>query len=273
MSELTVYKSNAPVATAPEVKAHVDLVQQVMAAVMKADTHYGTIPGTGKPTLYKAGSEVLLTTFRIAVEPEVEDLSDGDHIRFRVRCIGKHQTSGIVVGVGVGEASTAEEKYCWRDAVCPEEFQETPEHRRRVKWQKSRDGRAWKREQVRTNTADLANTVLKMAKKRAQIDLCLTATAASDIFAQDLEDMPPEVRGNAAADESRPAAPAPARKAASNAGAVATDKQVALIRRRLDDAAYIDAEGLCKALGVGAITEIPRTRVDEALNLIAEADK
>ena len=34
------------------------------------------------------------------------------------------------------------------------------------------------------------NTVLKMAKKRAHVDAVLTATAASDIFTQDVEDMP-----------------------------------------------------------------------------------
>jgi hypothetical protein len=49
----------------------------------------------------------------------------------------------------------------------------------------------------RVENADLAdtyNTVLKMAKKRALVDATLTATAASDIFNQDLEDYtPPEV--------------------------------------------------------------------------------
>jgi hypothetical protein len=36
--------------------------------------------------------------------------------------------------------------------------------------------------------ADQYNTVLKMAKKRAHVDATLTATAASDIFTQDVED-------------------------------------------------------------------------------------
>jgi hypothetical protein len=49
----------------------------------------------------------------------------------------------------------------------------------------------------RMENADLAdtyNTVLKMAKKRTLVDATLTATAASDIFNQDLEDYtPPEV--------------------------------------------------------------------------------
>ena len=40
------------------------------------------------------------------------------------------------------------------------------------------------------NPADYYNTVLKMAKKRAHVDAVLTATAASDIFTQDIEDMP-----------------------------------------------------------------------------------
>jgi len=45
-----------------------------------------------------------------------------------------------------------------------------------------------------TDLADTYNTVLKMAKKRALVDATLTATAASDIFTQDLEDYtPPEV--------------------------------------------------------------------------------
>lgn len=39
------------------------------------------------------------------------------------------------------------------------------------------------------NPADYYNTCLKMAKKRALVDAILTATAASDIFTQDVEDM------------------------------------------------------------------------------------
>ena len=39
------------------------------------------------------------------------------------------------------------------------------------------------------NPADYYNTALKMAKKRAHVDAILTATAASDCFTQDVEDM------------------------------------------------------------------------------------
>ncbi len=45
-----------------------------------------------------------------------------------------------------------------------------------------------RRKSQNDNPADEYNTVLKMAKKRAHIDAMLTATAASDIFTQDLDE-------------------------------------------------------------------------------------
>ncbi len=186
-NEVMVYESNKALA-ASEIKAQKNLIQEVMKAVMKPDVHYGIIPGTKKNTLYKPGSEAILSTFRIAVEPSVEDLSTHDCYRYRVTARGV-LPSGEIVGAGVGEASTDEEKYKWRAAVSDAEFQATPEDRRRIKYQK-----AYTTNQVRTNPADLANTVLKMAKKRAQIDLTLTATGASDVFDQDLEDMDETLR-------------------------------------------------------------------------------
>lgn len=180
--------------SATEVRIHVNLIQEVMQAVMKKDTHFGVIPGCKQPSLYKAGSEVLLTTFRIAVIPEVKDLSRDDEIRYQVTAHGVHQGSGIEVGAGIGECSSNEDKYKWRKMVCQEEFDATPEHRRRTKWAKGYGGSTYTTQQVRTDPADMANTILKMAKKRAQIDLTLTALGASDIFTQDIEDLPDEYR-------------------------------------------------------------------------------
>lgn len=177
-----------------EIRQRVNLVQEVMRGIMKKETHYGTIPGTPKPTLYKPGAEVLCVTFRVAQEYKIEDLSTGDIARFRVTCIGRHQTTGIVLGEGLGECSSGEEKYKWRGAVCTEEFDQTPENMRRLKFYK--DG--GKKTQVRTEPADLANTILKMACKRAMVAMTLNVTAASDIFTQDIEDLPEELRDHEA---------------------------------------------------------------------------
>ena len=180
--------------TAAEIRAQANLIQEVMKAVMKDGTHFGKVPGCGdKPTLLKAGAEKILSTFHISAEPEIEDLSTFDEVKFRILTKGIHRESGCSVGIGVGQCSSSEEKYKWRAAICDEEFNETVEDRRRLKWKKGYGSEPNKQiKQVRTEIADVTNTVLKMAKKRSLVDMCLTATAASDIFTQDIEDMPRE---------------------------------------------------------------------------------
>lgn len=213
-SEMAVMERGGAIASAAEIRAQVNLIQEVMQAVMKDGTHFGTIPGTQKPTLYKAGSEKILSTFRIAIEPVVEDLSTADEARFRVQARATSQATGVFLGSGIGEASSSEEKYKWRSAVCDQEWDETPEDRRRNVWKRGSGNRPnYQIKQVRTNHADVANTIMKMAKKRAQIDATLTVTAASDVFAQDIEDLPEELR-EAASEEAKPAMQAPQRKSA-----------------------------------------------------------
>lgn len=170
--------------SASEVVQHAMVVQEVMRAVMKKGVHFGVIPGTDKPTLYQPGADVLCMTFRIAAQFEVEDLSAADAIRYRVTCRGVHQPTGVVLGSGIGEGSTGEEKYKWRRSVNDKEFESTPQHMRRVKY-----GKSYETKQIRTEPADVANTVLKMAAKRAKIAMVLNVTAASDMFGQDLEDL------------------------------------------------------------------------------------
>jgi hypothetical protein len=74
---------------------------------------------------------------------------------------------------------------------------------RLAKW----NGKVEQKQQVRTNPADVANTILKMAKKRGLVDAILTVTAASDIFTQDIEDLPDEVREEVAAEARAKARP------------------------------------------------------------------
>jgi hypothetical protein len=212
-NNITIMPQQGRSLTAANVREHVNLIQEVMQAVMKKDTHFGVIPGCKQPSLWKAGSEVLLTTFRIAVSLQVEDLSTPDCIRYRVHAIGTHQASGVIVGEGIGECSSDEGKYKWRRCYIKQEFDSTPETRRRIKYAQSQNKTVYENMEVRVDPADVANTVLKMAKKRAQIDLTLTATAASDIFTQDLEDIPEELRDTGEHEhrhDARTASPQPA---------------------------------------------------------------
>lgn len=268
--------------TAVEIKAQVETIQQVMAAVMKKDVHYGVIPGTPKPTLYKPGSEKILATFHIAAYPkEVDDLSTNDEIRYRVRVHGvtNGQYGEILVGVGIGECSSNEEKYKWRKPVCDEEFNETPEDRRRTVWKKY-DGKPYQQKQVRTNPSDVANTILKMAKKRAQIDMTLTATAASDVFDQDLEEMTDELRESVSGDKNKNGKPpikAPQR--ASEKGKVPSPNDETKISENQGKRFYAIATGAKKSkedieafltaqIGSAHTRDIPKSKYDTLCELV-----
>ena len=187
-----------------DIISHVAMVQEVMRAVMKENVHFGVIPGTDKPTLYKQGAEVLCMAFRVADQYQVEDLSTADTVRYRVTCTGVHQMNGVTLGSGMGEASSSEEKYKWRKAY-DDEFDATPENLKRIKKGK------YTTKQVRTEPADLANTILKMANKRAKIAMTINVTACGDMFGQDLEDMDEALRDHLTRREGAGAEPSAAK--------------------------------------------------------------
>ena len=260
-------------------------VQALVKSLMVEGVHFMTIPGTDGKSLTKQGTEMLLSAFHISVEPMIEDKSDSDAVRFTVKITGTHMGSGIVVGVGVGRCSSNEEKYKWRKAVCREEWDATPEARRRVAWKSGQKG-AYSINQVRTNPEDVANTILKMAKKRAQADLCLTALAASDAFRT--QPRPPndqptasQVREAARARPEPSAAvsetnapspetkrPEPATKAAAaETPRPATAAQLGLLRKKLDESG-IPENAFLAQFELGRLDEVPFTQVDQALSWI-----
>lgn len=182
-NEIAVYSGAL---TARDLRARVNLIQEVMKSVMQDGVHFGIIPGCPKPSLYKAGAEKLAATFQISVESTVEDLSSLDEKRYRVTCAA-YSSNGSKIGSAVGECSSSEEKYKWRRPVCDQEFEEVDIDRKREKWTKN-----GKIKQIRTEPSDQANTILQMADKRAYVAIVRKVTAASDIFTQDIEDMPEE---------------------------------------------------------------------------------
>lgn len=207
MSSEAIIQELSPVPYVPEsqwlskeaIVARINKIHEVAKSVMKKDVHYGTVPGAKKQSLWKPGAELLLSTFRIARKVLVTDLSTDDEVRYRVECQGTDCFSGVYLGSGIGECSSNEEKYKWRRAVCHEEFNATPEDRRRLKWKTGKEN--YTEKQVRMNPCDLVNTIVKMATKRAMIDLALVVTAASDIFTQDIEDLPEEFASAAVSGE------------------------------------------------------------------------
>lgn len=173
-NELTPINNNGAVDQAIADKRQ---LADLMSRVLKKDEHYGIIPGTHKPTLYKAGAEIIARTFGIHATMEVTktNLKNG-HREYEVICRMYKNSDGMPIGEGVGMCSTMEKKYRWRTV---KKFD--PKTKKQVE------------EQIENpNLEDLYNTILKMAKKRAYVDAVISSTAASDFVTQDLEDYEPE---------------------------------------------------------------------------------
>jgi hypothetical protein len=186
-----------------------------MATVMTDGEHYGVIPGptANKKSLLKSGAEKLCFTFGLSNRLTIQsDNLPGGHREYRITC-DLYDRAGNLRGQGVGSASTMESKHRYRGAAgkaCPKcgsmscrpgkkEYgggyycdQKSggcgANFKGNTTEAKSLDAIPSIR-QENQDPADQYNTVLKMAKKRALVDAVLTATAASDIFAQDIEDL------------------------------------------------------------------------------------
>lgn len=131
-------------------------LQAFVHAVMVKGEDYGIIPGTQKPSLLKPGAEKLCEMYGLTPTFEVidaqKDWEDG-FVYYEVKCSLIAKRSGLVAAEGVGSCNNRESRYKHRDVYT------------------------------------LANTILKMAKKRAHVDAALSATRSSGLFTQDVEDM------------------------------------------------------------------------------------
>lgn len=190
-------------------------IQQCMEKVMKQDQHYGVIPGTNtKPTLLKPGAEKLCLLFRLDPEYDViNTVETPERISYMVRCTVFHIPTGSRVASGLGSCNSREEKYlraapkkcpqCQKETIFRskarnKQEEENPDKLGWYCWAKkggcgknfpAGDESVEKQDTGLKDPADLANTILKMACKRALIAAVLNGTAASDFFTQDLEDL------------------------------------------------------------------------------------
>jgi hypothetical protein len=214
-----------------------EAVREFISKIMKDDEDYGLIPGAKKPSLWKPGAEKLTAFFGLAprfdVEQRIEQWDAPEpffHYEIKCRLIRDDE----VRGEGLGSCNSRETKYRWRqgERLCPacgkpciikgkDDFGGG--------WlcfakkggcgAKYKDGDPSIEDQQtgripNPDVADLVNTILKMAKKRAHIDAVLNTTGASQFFTQDAEDLPEESGGWGG---ERGRAPAPPQKKAPQA--------------------------------------------------------
>lgn len=214
--ELGLVKSHGAVILADQLATVTEqraLLVKFVHENLREGVDYGTIPGTPKPCLYKPGAEKLTDLYRCTAEPEVEkDTEDWEkgffYYRYKVRIISRE--TSVCLGVGIGSCNSRETKYRWRDAKikCPECGSETLfRSKDKPEWfcwaKKGGCGKTYPANDPRVvdqprgrvenpDIADLVNTIQKMATKRAHVAAALQLAGCSDLFTQDLEDMPLE---------------------------------------------------------------------------------
>lgn len=200
--------------TIDELHENLEFIRQVMAREMSEGQDYGKVPGCGeKPGLFQPGAQKLLMTFQLTDHVKKEEVRDipgkvAGHREYAFTVSVKSQTGREWDGVGT--CSTMEAKYRFRGGQrkCPKCGKETIIKGKAeygggwlcfqkkggcgAKWP---DGateiEAQSVEKVEhDNPADYWNTVRKMAFKRALVHAAINATNTSELWSQDLEDLP-----------------------------------------------------------------------------------
>lgn len=190
------------IATFEELSAQTQKLNEFYKGLMQEGTDFGIIPGTPRPTLLKPGAELLRLWAGLAPEFKVIPTgTDFEHGLFNYEVICRLSRDGVFVGEGVGSCNSLESKYRYR-WVWPKDLP-TGFDKEKATTKKVRTKNGWVTQYriENDNPQDLANTILKMAKKRAFVDAILTVTGASRIFTQDIEDMTESAKAEQKVDE------------------------------------------------------------------------
>ena len=174
-----------------ETVVKVRTLQSTLKTILTENHDYGKIPGCGdKPTLLKPGAEKILMAMGITATYEmIEHTESFDGLGFfayTVKCT--LLKNGIKITEGLGHANSKEKKWALEyvyEKDLPEGTAKEVLKKKKIETQK---GTFYKYE-VDADANSKANTILKMAKKRAQIDAVLSVASLSEIFTQDFDDI------------------------------------------------------------------------------------
>ena len=215
-TEMAVLDQSFTLPSRSHVQAPLQQVEEFRALIqseLREGPDYGTIPGTGKPTLLKPGAEKITKLLGLADTYEITDNTaewEMGLFQYEVRCSLVSIRMGQTVAQGVGECNSYESKYRYREAKrrCPECGKEAIIKGKveygggwvcfgkiggcGAKWgdgasviESQTTGRV-----LNEDPADQVNTILKMAKKRSLTDAALSVGSLSNLFTQDLAARP-----------------------------------------------------------------------------------
>src|SRR5579864_5675403 len=214
--EPSVEVSLEPTMTVEKAKERFAKLQEFVQTYLKDGDDYGTIPGTPKPTLFKSGADKLLDIYGLSDSYRILSQTvdwDKGLFDYEIECLLTSRRSGLPIRTGLGSCSSFEGRYLYQNAklTCPTCGKATVIKGKTeyggglICWKKlgKSDGCGAKFKdddpaitkqpigKIRhepEELADIKNTVLKMARKRALVDATIAATRSSGLFAQDVGD-------------------------------------------------------------------------------------
>ena len=269
---VTIPPAAMPALTIEQALARRDQQREFIGRVLIKDQDYGEIPGTKKDTLLKPGAEKLLMFFglrpRFEAIQTVEDWTGKDFggepfFYYHQKCVVYRD--GETMAEGDGSCNSRESKYRYRkgERLCPKCQQPNVRKSKDSGWycwtRTGGCGATFKAGDVtiegqqtgrvlNSDVADLTNTILKMAQKRALVAATLIGVNASEYFTQDVEDLPPngdatEAEVRDVTEETKAAKPAavtahPVSSAPAQSATPAKPRNLGEMKMRLNELAH-----------------------------------
>lgn len=163
-NELTTLAHNRLERVTPQdLQSEAIAIREIQKSVLVVDVDYGVIPGTKKPSLYKAGAEVLLKWAGLGYRVSMVDIDrDEDGKKY-----------GVTYRASVYRLDNPEVPLAEADGYCG--YDEAGRDAHVNDWGKAIPREPW-------------NTIVAMASKRAVVSATRAATGTSGLFTQDAED-------------------------------------------------------------------------------------
>ena len=168
--ELTVVESKPQAIklsdVAIETIAHnIRQAERLVFSVLEKDIDYGRIPGVSQEGLWDPGASKIINAFNAYPDYKtLHHVEEDNLISYTMQSLLISRETQMVVGSGIGAASTREPKYKYRWVKDPENYGYSGEE---IKTFKVKDG---KYRIPNPEYGELVNTMAKMACKRADVD-------------------------------------------------------------------------------------------------------
>jgi len=162
------------------IKSEIALSDALVEKVLEPGIDYGLHPGTRSQALKDPGASTIINAFNCYAKAEVLYRNvDDERISYVVDVHLVSREDGQVKASGTGAASTKETKYGYRWVADPEDYgydRSTLKKRTRNNRQEFRI--------VNPEWSELENTIVKMARKRAEVDAAMALPGVSRFLAK-----------------------------------------------------------------------------------------